>query len=108
MGEEKRGGLAVEKARVAGACAGLVLLVPLVVGLEEDGALGPDQGDGDLEVEVGFVAGARDVVCWAVRAVDGPECGMCVLSDPAFPLSVLVSKKGSGTELTARRISSMC
>jgi len=57
--------LTVEKPRVFIPHAGVGRLVPLVVRLPEDCTLWPDEGDGDFEIEIGFLACVGDDVGWA-------------------------------------------
>lgn len=74
--------LTVEETGVFALWAELVLLVPLVVGLEEDGSLRPDQGNGYLEVEVRLLACLGCIVGWTICAIDGLELGVRAARDP--------------------------
>lgn len=65
------------------AFVGVVVLVDGVVGLVEDGVLGPDERVRDLEVQVGFRARAEDVG-WGFGAVDSAEDGVSAVGD--FPV----------------------
>ena len=57
-------------------------MVPLVIGLEEDGFLRPDQGNGYLKVEIRLLPCLGCVVGWTIRAVDGLELGVRAARDP--------------------------
>lgn len=110
-GREGEAGPTVEIASVARGGPRLVPLVPLVVGLEEDRLLRPDQGYGHFEVEVGFLACRQNIIGWAIGAVDGEKFGVRALGNPAVSprLAVLQRTRSLGSSaLTGRYISSRC